>query len=60
LHNKRYSRYLKLIPLLIRNTNRKRRGEKMEKGKASLNEEATEVVYAYENEIPTDQDCSES
>ncbi|MGG1482804.1 hypothetical protein ABEI56_01760 [Peribacillus castrilensis] len=36
----------------------------MEKGKASLDEEATEVVYAYENayenEIPTDQDRSES
>ncbi|TVX82937.1 hypothetical protein FQP34_04985 [Peribacillus simplex] len=38
--------------------------EKMEKGKASLNEEATEVVSeyenAYENEIPTDRDRSES
>lgn len=32
----------------------------MEKGKASLDEEATEVVSAYENEIPTDRDCSES
>lgn len=38
--------------------------EKMEKGKASLNEEATEIVSeyenAYENEIPTDRDRSES
>ncbi|WP_249595677.1 cell surface protein [Peribacillus frigoritolerans] len=38
--------------------------EKMEKGKASLNEGATEVVSgyenAYENEIPTDRDRSES
>ena len=36
----------------------------MEKGKASLNEKATEVVSAYENayenEIPTDRDRSES
>ncbi|CAK6477577.1 hypothetical protein BFRIG_04328 [Peribacillus frigoritolerans] len=34
--------------------------EKMEKGKASLNEEAAEVVSEYENEIPTDRDRSES
>ncbi|WP_285767259.1 cell surface protein [Peribacillus sp. SI8-4] len=38
--------------------------EKMVKGKASLNEEAIEVVSeyenAYENEIPTDRDRSES
>lgn len=38
--------------------------EKMEKGKASLNEEAIEVVSeyknAFENEIPTDRDRSES
>ncbi|MBL3641714.1 cell surface protein [Bacillus sp. RHFB] len=34
--------------------------EKMEKGKASLNEGATEVVSAYENEIPADRDRSES
>ncbi|MFJ7467253.1 cell surface protein [Peribacillus frigoritolerans] len=38
--------------------------EKMEKGKASLNEKATEVVSeyenAYENEISTDRDRSES